>query len=131
MNLTKNQRNLLNQLSKDVFGSSSRWQKFIEKGVKQVVTEEKEETIPAEEGKEATTRKISVPKLNDKGQTVTHIIHHTPESILEIMMEFKKQKDAWVKQMEEIQATNKKLQEERAEENRILEEAKKAQGSIS
>jgi hypothetical protein len=93
MNITKVERKELALLSKDVFGSSTRWEKLIYKGYDELVTEEKEETIPPEkEGDESTTRKVKVPVLLNGSK---HYVrkYHTVESVLEYMVEQKKQLD--------------------------------------
>src|SRR5580693_10476931 len=94
MEITRAERKELDLLSKDIFGSSSRWQKLINKGYDEMVTEEVEETVPAEkEGEEPTKRMVKVPVLAPNGTHKFVRKYHTIESVLEFMVEQKKQLD--------------------------------------
>jgi len=94
MNITRAERNALDALSKDIFGSSSRWQKLVDKGYDEMVTEEVEETVPAEkEGEEPTKRMVKVPVTAPNGTHKFVRKYHTIESVLEFMVEQKKQLD--------------------------------------
>jgi hypothetical protein len=117
MNVTRQVKEELDTLSKDVFGTSSRWQKLIGKGYSELVTEEVEEKVPAEkEGDEPTTRKVRVPVKNKHGMHQSAVVRHTVESVREFMLQRKEQLDrirAAIKaQQEEAQA--KKEQEQLA-----------------
>jgi hypothetical protein len=122
MNITKVERKELDLLSREVFGSSTRWQRLIDKGYDEAVTEEVEETVPAEkEGEEPTKRKVKVPvKVN--GSTQYTRKYHTIESVLEFMVEQKKQLDIFraqlAKQKEEFLAN--------MEAEKIAKEAKES-----
>lgn len=110
MDLTRDQREELKALSKEVFGNESKWKKLLERGYYHEETEEKEETVPGETKEdgtvvEATTRKVKVPILNKHGQRVKTVKYHTYESLLKLMVDFKKQ-------MDEIKAQMKKQQDE-------------------
>lgn len=120
MNLTRKQLNELKALSKEVFGNESKYKKLLERGYYHEETEEKEETIPEETKADGTivpaiTRKVQVPILNENRQRVRTVVYHTYESILELMQNFKKQKDEfmakWQKDKEDAE-TAKKAQEE-------------------
>lgn len=108
MEITRVERKELDLLSKDVFGASSRWQKLIDKGYDELVTEEVEETVPAEkEGDEPTKRTVRVPvKVDGANRYVRK--YHTIESVLEFMVEQKKQLDIFraqlAKQRDELMA---------------------------
>jgi hypothetical protein len=120
MNITKIERKELDLLSKDVFGSSSRWQKFIDKGYDELVTEEVEETIPPEkEGEQATVRKLKMPTLLNGGKQYARK-YHTIESVLEFMVEQKKQLD-------ELRSQIAKQREEAIAKFESEKAAKKAQ----
>jgi hypothetical protein len=115
MDLTRDQRNELSELSKLVLGGPSRWQKLLNRGYAETVTEEKEETIPGhtkEDGTEvpAKTRTVKVPKLS-KGMVVKQVKHHTYETLLKLLQDMKKEylerKAAW----EKVQAMAKLQQE--------------------
>jgi hypothetical protein len=92
MNLTRNEREELNALSKEVFGATSRWQKLSNKGYSELLSEEVTELVPGEkEEDEGTTKQTRVPiKRADGGfQSVTK--HHTVESVKEYMLQRKEQ----------------------------------------
>jgi hypothetical protein len=92
MEISKKERLELNALSKEVFGVSTRWSKLVNKGYSELVTEEKEETIPpAKEGDEPTKKTVRVPILTKFGAKQSVTKYHTVESIRETMTGLKKQ----------------------------------------
>ena len=114
----------LNELSKEVFGSSSRWHKLVTQGYAELLTEEVTEFVPGEkEGDEGTTRKVSVPKLH-KGikQSVTRF--HTVESVHELMKARKAMLD-------QIRAEMKKAQEEKEAKAKQAELTKNVHEELS
>lgn len=112
MNISKALRNELNTLSKELFGTTSRWQKLVDKGYDELVTEEVEETVPAEkEGEEATTRKVKMPVLL-RGSRQFVRKFHTVESVREFMGVQKIQMDLIRAQIKQAQEDAKKKQEE-------------------
>lgn len=115
----------LNALSKDVFGTSSRWQKMVDKGYKEQVTEEVTETVPAEkEGDAPTTRQVWVPVKNSGGSFMYVIKRHTVETVLAYMVEQKIKLDALRDQI-------KKQYEAKLAEQKATEEAKKLNQEFS
>jgi len=113
MKITKLQRNELDGLSKTLFGSSSQWQKLVDKGYDELVTEEVEETVPAEkEGEEPAKRMVKVPVLSPGGSKQYIRKYHTLESVVEFMKEQKIQWDAMMKARTELIA---KIDKENAE----------------
>lgn len=102
MNITREVRKELDALSKDVFGSSSRWQKLINKGYKELLTEEKEETVPGEKD-ESTKRIVNVPILTTFGAHRHVVKYHTVESVKEFLLEQKKQLDSIREQIKKQQ----------------------------
>lgn len=117
MEINRLTRVTLNNLSKEVFGTSSRWEKLVSKGFNELVTEEVTETVPGEKGpdgvvSEPTTRQVRVPVLRGGSQQFVRKVH-TVESVMELMQEQKKQ-------LEFIKA---KYAEFEAEQNRKREEA--------
>lgn len=126
-NISKKERLELNALSTEVFGTSSRWQKFVDKGYKEMVTEDKIEIVPpAKEGDEPTTKTVQVPVLTEFGSKRFGIKRYTVESIKEFMLKLKKQ-------MDDIRALIQKQQEERkaAEEakNKVVQTLENSTGS--
>lgn len=125
MQMTREERMKLNALSLEVFGTTSRWQKMVDAGHKELVTEEVEETVPAEkEGEEATKRKVQVPVLTKTGGQQFTWKRYTVESILEFMTERKKQID-------NIHAQIKKHQEEAAAKKQEDELSKRVHEEIA
>jgi hypothetical protein len=125
MYIEREVREELNKLSKEIFGVSSRWQKFL-KGIPQTVTREVEEVVPAEmktvkneDGTEtqvevtpATTKlvQIPVPLMNKDGvpfaKSYKTTKTSTVEEVREILLNMKKQLD-------DLRAQMKKQQEEK------------------
>lgn len=104
MEMNRNTRKELDALSKNVFGTSSRWQKLIVKGYKELLTEDKEETIPPEkEGDEPTKKIVKTPVLNEFGMHRYIVKYHTIESIKEFLVEQKKQIDDLKEQIKKHQ----------------------------
>ena len=122
---TKAIRKELDALSKEVYGTTSRWQKLINQGYKELVTEEKEETIPPEkEGDEPTTRTVKVPVLKNGSQQ--YVVKRYDESnIKEHLLEQKKHLDNLREQLKKLQEEQARLRKEE-EEKRLAEEQAKA-----
>ena len=80
MNITREQREQLNALSKRIFGSSSKWQKLVNKGHYEVFTRDREAMIPGALGmkKKTFTDKKSVLK------------HYTIAEVLQLMLDILK-----------------------------------------
>lgn len=109
----------LNALSKDVFGVSSKWQKLVEKGYAELITEEVTETVPPEkEGDQPTTKTTNVPVLTESGGQQSILKRHTVESVREFMLERKKSLDI-------LRALLKKQHEDRLAKAKEEEQAKK------
>lgn len=104
--LTREEKNELNVLSKDVYGASSRWQKLINKGYTKLLTEETTEYVPNEdESKEGTTRKVQIPVKRADGALQSVQTYHTVDSIKTEMIDRKAKLD-------EIRAIIKKQQDD-------------------
>lgn len=113
MELDKRTRLALDHLSKEVFGASSRWQKLIDKGYTELVTEEVTETVPAEkEGDEPTKRQVQVPVLNKFGAQQFVTKRYTIESVMEFMQKHKKAMDELRAKMAAMQEEQRKKKEE-------------------
>lgn len=63
--MTRKTREELNELSKQVFGSTSRWQKIVDKGVAEPHTREREVMVPTRNGME---KKV----FTDKKDVIKH-----------------------------------------------------------
>jgi hypothetical protein len=123
MEIARSIRQELNALSKDVLGTSSRWQKLVNKGYTELVTEEVEETVPAEkEGEQPTTKRVQAPVLSPTGARQYVVKYHTVESVQQLLLEQKAQLDniramikkqnEEVKAKQEAEATAKQLHQE-------------------
>lgn len=109
----------LNALSKDVFGVSSKWQKLVEKGYLEEVTEEVTETVPAEkEGDAPTTKTVRVPVLTASGGKQSVLKRYTVDSVREFLLERQKSLNI-------LRALLKKQHEEKLAKAKEEAEAKK------
>lgn len=115
MDIPREQREQLNALSKELMGTSSRWQKLLTRGYLETLTEEKEEEVPGENGAAPTKTTIKVPKLRN-GMEVRETRFHTVESILALMTDMKQKRD-------EMHAAMKKAQEEHEASQKAQEAA--------
>lgn len=125
MNITKQMRQELGVLSKDVFGSSSRWEKLVDRGYTDAVTQEVDEVVPAEkEGDEPTTKKTrQLVSATKNGGTLYRLYFHDVDSIKTYMLERKVQLD-------NIREMMRKSQEEAKQKAVDAEEAKKLQDKV-
>lgn len=107
MNITRQEREELNALSKEVFGVSSKWQKLVNKGYSKLITEETTEYVPgATDNDEGTTRKVQVPVKRKDGAHQSTTQHHTLASVRQYMLERKEM-------LEKIRAEMKRQQDEK------------------
>jgi predicted PolB exonuclease-like 3'-5' exonuclease len=80
--LTKAQREELKALSKEVFGSSSRYQKLMGKGYMEMLTEELSEIVPGEkEGDPDVEKMVKIPVKTADGALQYVQKYHTAESV--------------------------------------------------
>lgn len=104
--LTSEEKSELKALSQEVFGASSRWQKLVDRGYTELVTETTTEFVPGEkEGDEGTTREVQVPVKTANGAHQYVTKRHTVDSIRDYMLERKAKLD-------EIRAEIKRQQDE-------------------
>lgn len=105
--ISRNERKELDALSKEVFGSASRWQKLVNKGYEEALMEEKFEDVPADEkGEGGGTKAVQVPVKATASGGVKYVRkYHTEETIKEYMLQTKKH-------FEEIRAQIKKHQDD-------------------
>jgi len=90
MNLNRKTREELNALSKEVFGASSRWQKYLESGTQELLVEEVSEIVPgAKEGDPDTERKVQTPVKREDGAMQFYTKHYTVEDVRTLMVERK------------------------------------------
>lgn len=113
MSITRNERDQLKALSKEVFGVSSKYQRFLD-GVSETITHEVEEEVPGEGDAPATTRKVRVPTLSPTGSKQTRMKIYTVQETLDLLLGFKAQRDTFIKAQVDLQIEQaaKKEQEE-------------------
>lgn len=115
--ISKELKEELKTLSKEVFGSSSRYQKILDRGMLQPLTEEVTEYVPGETDEdEGFTRQVQVP-VKRNGMDVSVTKRPTPEELKQIMLDMKAKREAFLEQL-------KKMQEE-AKTKKALEEHQK------
>jgi hypothetical protein len=120
-------RDELSALSKEVFGASSRWQKLMNDGVQELLTEEVTELVPGEkEGDEPTERKVWVPVKRSDGALQYSIKRYTLEEVHAYMLDLKKKFEEFQEQVRKIQEEAKKKKEQEE-----LEKALQVQASGS
>lgn len=93
MYISKQDRDALNALCKDIFGASSKWQKMVKDGIQTIVTKEVEEVVPATETEPESTRKVTVPDLDETGKKRAVLKFHTVEETLTMLMDIKTKMD--------------------------------------
>ncbi len=116
--------NELNKLSKEVFGSSSKWRKMIEKGVGEL-TEEDTKKLEIIDGKEIS-KIVKTPKMHvgDGGGELHqyNLKHYTVESVKEFMLMV-------LDRRAQMQQAIKRLEEQKKAEEAIRKAAEEASGT--
>jgi hypothetical protein len=118
----------LDALSKDVFGSSSRWKKLVERGYVEPLTEERTEYVPGktkEDGteEEGTTRQVQVPVKRHDGASLMVQKRHSVESIHVYMLGRKAKLDEIRAMIKKQQDEARAKQEAAAEADRVIARA--------
>ena len=114
---------MLNALSKEVFGASSRWQKLVNKGFTQVVTEESKEMTPTEADPSVLEEKIvTVPVRAKSGGIVSTTKRHTVESVYKLMLDLKARRDAYLARVKAHREAQEKLKAEEALRKSVQEQ---------
>ncbi len=103
MYVSREVRNELNALSKEVFGVASKWQTIMKKGKSEMITRKTIETVPGKEGEESTANEIEVPVLTPYGAKQFVQKYYTLEEVREIMLTYKTQLDTIKEQMRKQQ----------------------------
>lgn len=114
MFLEREEREELNNLSRQVFGSASRWQKYI-KGVYIGQTKQVEEEVPGENGAEPTKQTKNVPLLGPDRKQVKVIKRYTVEEVRNLMLTYKALREQFLENQRKVQAEQamqKKVQDE-------------------
>lgn len=117
MYLTKEEREELSTLSKEVFGTRSQWHKMITKGMPELITKKVVKDVANEAG-EIVQEESTEAILTTSGRQQFSTKYYTVESVMEYMLALKAQRD-------EIIAMINKQNEERkakAEQEKALME---------
>jgi hypothetical protein len=107
MDIPRELRMKLNDLSKEVFGVPSRWQKILKDGTTSVLTRRTFETVPGKDGEPDTQKPVDIPVLTDHGAKQLVIKSYTVDEVYQLMFNYKIQLDA-------IKAVQKQQAEEKA-----------------
>lgn len=108
---SREERETLKALSKEIFGSPSRYQKLYE--YDQVKTHKIKETVPGENGAPDTEVEKEVPLLfNGSKQSVRK--YRTTEEVLKLMLDFKGKRDEYLAKVkaDQEEAKAKKAEQE-------------------
>jgi hypothetical protein len=125
MNITYQEKQELNALSKEVFGASSRWQKLVNDGYRKLITKDVSEEVPAtKEGEEPTSRIVQTPVLRADGAHQFETVRHTTKSIKEYMLERKETLNkirAEIKRQQDEAKAKKELEAHTQEVHRLAQ----------
>lgn len=115
MDIPRTVRKELDALSKEVFGASSRWKRFVE-GVMEPLTKTIVEVVPGENGAPDTTKETKVLDTI-RGVKQSVIKRYTLEETKKILLGMKAQKDAYIakmKEQEELKKVQERIQDQAA-----------------
>lgn len=112
MFLPRAQREELNALSKEVFGVSSKWQKFLDKGTTELKTRKTIEIVPGVDGAPDTEKEVVIPDLAPNGTKQFYQKYYTLDQVRQLMVDSKTQ-------MDNYRAAMKKQQDEKVAQEEI------------
>ena len=112
--------NELNALSKTVFGSSSKWRKMVEKGVRELVQEDSKR-LTIKDGKEATET-VKTTVLYKDHIPLNTLNRYTVESVRKFMLTV-------LDRRAQMQEAIKRLDEQKKAEDAAKEAARQASGT--
>jgi hypothetical protein len=111
--------NELNQLSKEVFGSTSRWRKLVEEGEQRLVTEQITQFDPEANNGEGEEKKVTIASLHHStngGKLYKHYLHrYTTETVKELMIAVKAKREEFMVQLKQQQIDQQAAKEATAE----------------
>jgi hypothetical protein len=120
--ITGELRKELQALSKEVLGSSSRWQKMLERGTQELLTEDVTEYVPGKTDEdEGTTRVVKLPVKRKDGALQYVIKHYTPESLKAMLLDLKEKRDNMIIQINKMNAEQKAKQALEAQMKKVQE----------
>lgn len=124
MNITRKEREEMKALSKEVFGSTSRWKTILDKGLKELTTRTVVETVPGEDGVEDTTKESKQPILygnNNVRQFHMRYFQDLDELKL-FMLDIKTKRDAFYEQLRKMQEEEQAKKEKEELIQKVQEE---------
>lgn len=114
MYLSKEEKEEFKAYSQEFLGSSGRWQKMLNEGIRELRTRKVMEVVPGENGGPETTKAVEIPVLTANGAKEYYQRYFTVETLREFFLEIKRKRDEFI--------ANYKKQQEDAERKRKLEE---------
>lgn len=113
MDITYQERKELDAISKEIFGSSSRWKKFLDKGMPELVTHKvtRTETVNGTE----TTKEVEEPLLVPGTTKVRQYTqkYFTLETLTAWMKDLKQKRDEFIAKMKKEEEERKAKEEEK------------------
>jgi hypothetical protein len=122
MYLSKEEREELSNLSKEVFGTRSRWQKMVERGSSELLTRKTIKEVANEAG-DITHQETEEAILTTSGRQQFITKHHTIDSVREYMVSLKKQRDeiiAMINKQNEESKAKAEAEKAKAEQEQAL-----------
>ena len=119
---TREQREELKALSKEVFGASSKWQKLME--YDHVLTRKIKETVPGENGEPDKEVEREVPVFAPGTTKVKQSVrkYRSIEEVLELLKGFKAKREEFIAQMKKQQEEAKAKREADAQAAKVQEQ---------
>lgn len=121
MNITRVEREELKALSKEIFGKTSAYQRFLN-GVPEVITKTVTEEVPGENGAEPTKKEVKVPVLMN-GVKQSRIKYYSVQEVKELLVGFKKQLDDFKAEQLKMQTEAKLKKEQEQLQKQVQEQA--------
>lgn len=118
MYVSREEREELKTLSKEIFGKSSTYQKYLN-GVSELVTRTITETVPGKDGEEPKTVEKKVPVLFGEKTRQYKTRYYTVTEVLEMLRDMKKQLDDYREKMKKLQEEQQAKQKQAELEKQI------------
>lgn len=120
MNIDRKTKEELNQLSKEVFGSSSKWRKMMDLGVPEVVEENTKKLVMKDGKEEYETVKTAV--LYKEQMPLNTLRRYTVSEVRDFMLTVKDRQD-------QVRAAIKRIEEQQKAQAAAKATAEKASGT--
>ncbi len=119
MSESREEREELKALSKEVFGVPSRYRKLY--ATQELITHKVAETVPGENGEPDTTKLVEVPLLQN-GVKQYRSKYRSTEEVLQLLRDFKVKRDEYMAQVKKQQEEAKAKKEAEEKLKRIQED---------